>query len=471
MLLTPSVITTFDVSNCFVFFQLLLSPDSLHRVFNSIPHDKSYWSLPQAYGNWIYMDTLTKEAQLYLRTKPTFEAFLKKYPFAKSEKKVLVMRHLSESWGKGKVIQFESYPHNYPYEFTVTFDSMLCYSSLQKRWLDTILPAHEFRKHDELVACFFEKGFEKHSIPSKYSPKIEYVDFLADTNTIIFPLRGKFSYEIMNSMKLPCRTAFYKLVLPNRNDYRDGDFDYEVDYLGSVVVNDTFVDKLSNLKLFREQLIAASDEALIKKVPSAALENLVLKYLSPAKALQLMRLRFVWSGCANDDRPRIHLYNIAKLAANIANWDIFMNSYLLLLSDPFDFTQTKQELQYYTQQLDTLKINVNDLYLGAFFDFDNATKNHFNISYLGYRVGAVIKEYKYYNQLEKNILDVIADNSLDDYNRFHFWELYKDILDSTFYQESKESNKTALESVLNQKKNNAKAALPLHISSRIKETD
>lgn len=441
--------------------------DSLHNLYNSSPHNKSYWSLPQAHGNWVFMDSMAYEAKDFLKTKPTFEAFVKKFPFAKTEKNMVVLRNEHEGYSNGKFVQFRTSPEVYPYEFDLKFDSKLLNSTLKNEWLDTILLAHQYRPHDEFVACFFEKGFEKQLLPDNYVKQIQYVDFLADTNTVLFIPSLRMSEKEAVNTPLPARQALYALVFPRSDDHRDGDFNYDIDYFGTIEINDTLVSKLSITPEFKKRLIAASDEALIKKVPSIALELLVSKYLSPVKGLQIMRLRNIRSSCGNDNTPRVHFYNIAKLAAANGNWKIFMKSYLTLLSYPFDGVNNKQLLHFYTNELELLNINVNDLYLGACLNIDNRTPNHNSFHYASFSVCSPIGASSQFETIEKNLLKAIADTHLDNYNRYHYWDIYDNIIAAELYLDKAKANKNLLKS----KRNKAKALLPVYIASRIKNEE
>jgi hypothetical protein len=442
--------------------------DSLHIRYKSVPHNKTYFSLPQAHGNWVFMDTLAKEARDFVKTKPSFDAFLRKFPFAKVEKNLLVLRYQSEGYGNGKIVQFRSYPEKYPYEFDLSFDSIRYFSSLKNTWIDTILEAHIYRKNDEFVGCFFEKGFETKTLPTKYAQKIEYVDFISDTNTVLFPYRNILSSLMTTPAFLPARKALYALLLPNRGARKEGDFDYEVDYAEWVKPDEALEQNVAKTADFKKRLVAASDEALVKKIPSALLENLVLKYLSPAKALKLKQLRYLNLSCGNDNRPRFHWFHMAKLAAETNNWNIFMSAYLTLLQTPFDGGHTKKQANFYTHQLELIDVNVTDLLFGGLIYTQNEAKNHFRI-YHFQRMGFIIDAYSQSEMLEKQMIESIGDAQLDDYNRYSIWKIYENTIWSRMYDVKTEEAQNQLKIQLKQKTDRVKALLPYSIASRIKE--
>jgi hypothetical protein len=206
-------------------------------------------------------------------------------------------------------------------------------------------------------------------------------------------------------------------------------------------------------------------------MPSALLENLALKYISPAKALKLKQLRYLNLSCGNDNRPRFHWFHMAKLAAETNNWNIFMSAYLLLFQDPFDGKYTTKQAHFYTHQLDLININVKDLLFGGSFCYQNEAKNHFRTQH-GFQSmtrGLIIATYSQYETLEKQMIESIGDAQLDDYNRYCLWEIYENVILSKVYEVNTVEAQNKMKIQLKQKTDRVKALLPYPIASRIKE--
>lgn len=137
------------------------------------------------------------------------------------------------------------------------------------------------------------------------------------------------------------------------------------------------------------------------------------------KLLTEMRSTKVVGGCSQDSRPREHAMNIALLSAETTNWEVFLKSHLDIMNDRFDrvsdgsyaFAQRKT----YIKELEELDINVLDLLMGISMRIENPATNHYYGS-IG-RLGRAITESKNKKEFENQILSMIEDAKLDDYNR------------------------------------------------------
>lgn len=146
------------------------------------------------------------------------------------------------------------------------------------------------------------------------------------------------------------------------------------------------------------------------------------------KIILLDRLRStrVQGYCGMDTRPREHAIKIALLAAETANWDVFLMAHLNIMNDRFDRrsdNSINNSLRgTYIKELESLNINVTDLLLGSIFQISNPNNNHYfgNVT----RIGKALSETKYRGPVEKAIFEVITDPSVDDYNRFLFYYLF-----------------------------------------------
>ena len=142
--------------------------------------------------------------------------------------------------------------------------------------------------------------------------------------------------------------------------------------------------------------------------------------------LERMRSTKVVGRCGMDTLPREHAIQIALLAAETANWDVFLIAHLNIMNDRFDRRSdnsiTNSLRGTYLKELESLNINVTDLLLGSIFQISNPNSNHYfgNVS----RIGRALSETKYRAQVEKAIFEVITDPNVDDYNRFLFYYLF-----------------------------------------------
>jgi hypothetical protein len=137
------------------------------------------------------------------------------------------------------------------------------------------------------------------------------------------------------------------------------------------------------------------------------------------KLLKAMRSTKVIGGCSQDSRPREHAMNIALLSAETTNWEVFLKSHLDIMNDRFervtDGSYAFAQRKTYIKELEELNIDVPDLLIGISLRTENPATNHYYGS-IG-RLGRAISESKNKKEFENQILTMIEDAKLDDYNR------------------------------------------------------
>lgn len=177
--------------------------------------------------------------------------------------------------------------------------------------------------------------------------------------------------------------------------------------------------------------------------------------------LDKMRGTKVVGGCSQDSRPREHAINIAILSAATTNWEVFLKAHLDIMNDRFDRMSDGSYAQAgrktYIRELEKLDINVTDLLIGISLRVENASDNHYYGSIS--RLGRAISESANKAEFEQQMLDIIENTQLDDYNRVLGYYLF----DSYNYN---------LESKPEQKKNDERLkkslqTLPVYLRNKI----
>lgn len=180
------------------------------------------------------------------------------------------------------------------------------------------------------------------------------------------------------------------------------------------------------------------------------------------KLLEEMRSIHVVGGCSMDSRPREHAMNIALLSAETTNWEVFLKSHLDIMNDRFDRmsdgSYAKAQRKTYIKELEELDINVNDLLIGISLRVENPASNHYygNIG----RLGRAISESENKLDFESQILSMIEDNELDDYNRIISYFLF---ISYNNYLDNKEERKSNIEKV-----KSSITKLPVYLKENIK---
>ena len=145
------------------------------------------------------------------------------------------------------------------------------------------------------------------------------------------------------------------------------------------------------------------------------------------KLLDELRSTRVVGMCSQDSRPREHAMYIALLSAETANWEVFLRAHLDIMNDRFsrvtDGSYAWGARQTYIRELEELNINVLDLIFGISLRVENPAQNHYYSS-IG-RVGRALSETRDKEEVERQILSIIADEELDTYNRLIFYFLFR----------------------------------------------
>jgi hypothetical protein len=186
------------------------------------------------------------------------------------------------------------------------------------------------------------------------------------------------------------------------------------------------MDQIANTPKFRELLTRAVTDARSTGATDEEFEQYVARYYSPQKALDFKRSRIVVGGCSMDDSPRRHALSIAQLSAQTVNWETFLRAHLDIMNDRFervsDGSYAWAGRKTYLRELEELDINVPDLMLGISLRIDNPSRNH----YFGRqaRLGRALAETRQPQELEQRLLGIVADSSLDVYNRVLAYYLF-----------------------------------------------
>ncbi len=179
------------------------------------------------------------------------------------------------------------------------------------------------------------------------------------------------------------------------------------------------------------------------------------------KLLDDMRSTRVVGFCSMDSRPRQHAINIALLSAETLNWEVFLKSHLDIMNDRFDRMSDGSyawaNRKTYIKELEELNINVSDLMLGIALRVENPAHNHYFGSIQ--RLGRAIAESKNKEAFESEMLSMVEDSTLDNFNRVLTYFLFLNYNNSLPEPSDRDKNRERLK--------NSVAKFPEHIKNKI----
>lgn len=161
--------------------------DSLNLQYNHSDPNKVFYSKNQALGHFIQLTKGNlRQAKKDIRKRISFEAFLKKYPDAKVERKVLIVRYVYHHRDGYKRVIFSKINPLRNRDFKIEkFNKRYHKKKLQNTWVYEYYSKARYT-FPSLSAFFFTENFSSKPIPKKYVKMINYVDCLTDTTTLKF---------------------------------------------------------------------------------------------------------------------------------------------------------------------------------------------------------------------------------------------------------------------------------------------
>lgn len=391
--------------------QLKYIVDSLNLKFKVCNASPYYLAKPQTTGYFISMSGVQcNAARKDLQNGISVSELLARYKEVTVYKNLVIIRYQSDPDERKKMINFRSIGVEENNEQFISFESNFAKyeGKLAGTWLISYEPASKDYSA-ELEAFYIEKEFETPQIPPEYARWIQYSDCLVDTSAQIFTEQAtrRGGWNFSDPKKAPKIYAFSQYL--NAQYEKDSSFE------------------LSNQDARLKQLAEdAYMEAIRTGTSTGDLEKYFEKQGAAPRSLELKRNRIVVGMCSQDLSPRTHALNIATLAAETVNWEIFLRAHLDIMNDNFqrasDGNYAWASRQTYLKELEVLDINVPDLLLGITLRISNPAKNHYD-GYIG-RIGRALSEYSQPQMMENRLLGLIADNKLDAYNRVLMYYLF-----------------------------------------------
>lgn len=394
--------------------------DSLNLRFKTC-EAKDYQSLGQGLATVILVKKGVREARQAMNNGMALEAFLRQFPHARHRKEWIVKFRYTDYRDK-EVLEYSSLPLRNSDRFNIRLADRRDHDK-SNGWI--------FSEEDGNLAALYLANVKSRPIPAQYAPLIQYVDCMIDTTAQIYLTDNKERHipELPADSKI---TQYLKFAADFEGAPERPDIDWDSPFA------ETQYDKYNrelqqwnNARLAwldeemktspyrRSLLMEAMGEAIENRTGDGQLEFYVERYLSPAEALRMKRLRQPVGLCSMDQRPRLHAQSICRLAAETTQWDIFLRAHLDIMNDNFermtDGSYAWAGRGTYLKELEVLDINALDLLIGSCLRASDVSDKHY-FGDIG-RVGRALSETGSKDELERRLLSMVGDENLDLYNR------------------------------------------------------
>jgi hypothetical protein len=161
--------------------------DSLNLKFKTCNFDKDFYSKHQAIGHLVSLDTGDIiSAKKDFEQNISFEDFCSKYPNARIERDILIIRSKYKNYDNTEIVEIEHFDLNSDYGFSIQSEDISLYEhDFKGKWLFEYNEISHY-SNQKLNSFFLLENFETKELPKKYSLMIGYSDCLIDTNTTKF---------------------------------------------------------------------------------------------------------------------------------------------------------------------------------------------------------------------------------------------------------------------------------------------
>ncbi len=447
--------------------------DSLQLKYRFCEVGRTYRARYQAVGTYIKVSEGVKKAANDIFMDPSLATFLEKNPKTHLERDLLLITEFNNQAENDSISKIRTIPiqGEFDHQIPLNNNDIISYYAvpLTRHWIT------QRNELGELEAFYISRQFESKPMVERYGHIAQFVECMVDTTTQVLLAGATREFELDENDKTKVG-EFLKIVntfdnKPNYEKYKleNGSFDYEkydIEFKKWDSLRLQHIDNvLGKTPEFKKALEDAVQDAMRSGLPNSQLEYYAGKYYNKASELLLKRKRAVLGAGSMDASARIHTRSIAVLAAETANWEVFLRSHLDILNDRLDHLSDQNSYalntrETYIKELELLGIDVPSLMLGICLRIENPSQNHY-YGDVG-RVGRALAETGQAEAVEKLLLETIADSELDDYNRLLAYHLFLTYNLSLKNEAKKTENELRLKRICKEK-------MPRHLNEKIVE--
>lgn len=283
---------------------------------------------------------------------------------------------------------------------------------------------------DYLEAFYFESPMLSRPLPEKYARDVQYARTLIDTQAIYQPGRDYLDYSKTAEWYSYANDKLAATGYPPSEtpDWEKGNLittadgkEIEISAAKWRELRREGMDFLMKndadfVKIFREAIVQADS---FPSISFNEFEDYVSRYDSKKKALRYKRGR-------RENCSLLHNYNIATLAAELGDFKTFLRAHIEIMNDgEWDCPDDKKfkEPENYLKVLNALGLQAKPMLLGSYLTIDGLPESAFQSRtfFVGPYLTYISKDK---NKSADEILSMIADPDLDDFNRLLMSYIY-----------------------------------------------
>ncbi|MCC8360059.1 hypothetical protein [Salinimicrobium sediminilitoris] len=446
---------------------------ALNKVIDSLENNykrseiPTFLSLPQTTGDYFYLKTEFPDDFINaLKAGIPLDSLIGKFPNLQIDRDLLIIKNnyvLSNGEEKLELKSFQI-KFNSDHKITLEASDSLVKANHRLYYLNQPDYASGIRR----VRGFYLHGdFVQKEIPKKYSKWVNY------TSHLVPPTRLFSKSDTDPFSHITVTTPIDSLVTYFAKVTHKPVFDRNEDFKLRIRLMDQWEEKRAvradslfrNDPVFKNLLFEALDFAETNQKSNGELEVFVAQLISRERALNLMRNNQQIGTCSFDNGPLEQQKRMARLAAEIPDWNVFIQSFLNVMNDHVSRVANSniasESRKTYIEELTKLDLDVRTLLLGSNMRIAETS----NALYFS-DGSKVAKAFTALNETNKDFFEaavdgLIKDEQVDAFNKLHFYNTLSYY--HYFLEDSPRKERVA------QKMEKMSAFMPVSIRSRMEE--
>lgn len=406
--------------------------DSLETI-HSRKESPQFYSMPQTEGDAFRITTMDPEGFITdLNSEKGWKQLQQKYQNLQTDFDLLLIKNIYTDYRGEEVLEVKSFDIGESNNHLVR---KAYNDSLNRNDLKFIYQTRTGKKDSstDIWGFYFEEEFKTVPLPLKVNSQIHYVDVLIDPDFDLFTNQVTESYglevreqNIIDSLVNHFTKVTNKPAHSESSSFRE----YSEKLREWENKRAFFADSLyGNDSKFKNYFQKARTYAVEERISNPDLEFFIARFISLQEALELKRNNRIVGTCSMDNSPLAQQKEMAVLAAEIPNWNVFIKAFMNVLNDNVSRIANSNiatnSRKTYIEELDKLDLNLSSLLFGSAYKISNGRKGHYFTSgnKTGQAFASLSKDYR--NLFEETVEQLIKEDKMDDFNKLHFYNIFK----------------------------------------------
>lgn len=402
--------------------------DSLEETYKNRQTPKFY-SLPQTTAN--YFEISTDQPEEFLKLLPrvnSFEELVDLEADLQIDTYVFIIKNIYANSKGEKEVEIKSFEIGNSGRSLIRLD----YDDFLKQDDYNYYYSIYTRKGITNIRGFYLiEDFKVQQIPEKYADWTHYTDFIVQPEEDLFYNSAATPFYHRDTTAVDTLVDYFADVTEKPIFKKDQDFKEFIkqkeEWEGKRAV---YADSLfENDRKFKSLLFRAVNYAREEKKSNGELEYFTARLVSKPIALDFMRNNRQVGTCSFDNGPLMQQKRMAALAADIPNWNVFIQSFMNVLNDNVSRIANNNiasnARKTYIEELQLLDIDLRKLLLGTNMRISDTARTHYfsNGSKVGKAFAQLNKEQQ--TSFENELIGLIKDKGVDTFNKLHFYNTYR----------------------------------------------